>query len=1270
MNNHNNSQILQKVNPQKQFSHLFFVSPIKLDPEPEFSKLSQLVFADTLNRLFLKKTLNSEIIWGFNAFTPSLENFAKTNDNLFASRHVQDDDSNLLPGNQSATDNRLNFNTLKICLAQEEFWHNTNRLFEGRLDPKKTFNTLERRNIERMWSDLAELWLSNNIVKKHSLSLYNPVTRVSFSPDLDKKNIILDKQRSAAPIVKLKMTEISRRKMVHKILTETEIQIASQEGIKQELATRLLEIREIGGVGRKSRFDPSDSEYREELDSFQKSSFINSKYKSINWDTFNSNDEFEEEVRAIREKLHILEENIITLTKLKETINSKLPINFLTWLTSPFTFLANVAIAVNPEAEYSLYYLENNREFVLVSENRAIPVISLQIDPKTLNAEEMANAVTQGMDGGEYFDRIGEKIFKIASFLGKDLEGVEYDHPIDNSWWNLSWTEKSNCLKVYSHPDVATDKGTGIQTVAPGYNFIDFEIAGQRNLPIITLLDQDGNLVIDGNSKELSGLVGQFYIDASNTVTALLERKKALFAGLVTHLDQPFYLLWQGTDDQGNHQYIKQSLYLQAQKTYALSGEYVKNQLEKTNMESSRISYMLEKDQGSLALTSPNQIWGIPLPIWEDSQSNQIFIKSISQLVIKAINPIYILLNHRDLNPKLYETGQILIYTDKNTKLPLGINAVQYRSNILTDMRREKNMDADNFSNYASRVMEEIQSLFIKYPTIQIILDNDEQIRLSAWLNGTSSERNSHERIFYFYQALQEIQSTDQNLFEQSKEDLILDKFLPKGSIKLLKPQRPNLDEIIIMDELGGLFYRVPEVLNLNVVNALNTRIFSKLNKDIEETYYLWHSQEYYEWWIPSLALGSLNPGARHLILKSDIKAVISEEMLTEFSRESIRQCILEQEFAFVRTGEVNELEFQGKPINGEMSVELNDIDMQIAGSIYLKDTLSALDEQQRRVFTPLLENLTGIATKAHQGQNSKTNRQYYQHSLNVWLKVMTQDYCKQLKNAIDGLKFREAFQIYWSYLHHLYNRYCYYASTLDGYYLSESLSCLQDCLLKFCSIAWTIQPFSCRDICKALSMESSFEALPYMEVSVNQDLTTFEQEILENFQMMEDYLSQIEDIRLNYHTSGRQPLYADFGECNMDKYLTEVMCKSKNLVQRDLSKLEGQMVGISNKLGKIKIDLVIHEELSNIGFGRELEKALFDYVRRHVSSNPDSVKLSLQIAETENEDLVYAVIRNVNWSKLNFEIQWSPHLDRMSSDVLEVKDLAKFLIKQSSDEL
>ncbi|MDP3804355.1 MAG: isoleucine--tRNA ligase [Candidatus Omnitrophota bacterium] len=176
-----------------------------------------------------------------------------------------------------------------------------------------------------------------------------------------------------------------------------------------------------------------------------------------------------------------------------ESVYNNTPSYFIIWTTTPWTLLANVAIAVHPEFDYAL--VEN-----LGPQFRG---------EKFIIAKELVNGV---------MDKAGVKDFKILkTFKGRDLDGLEARHPFID-----------RISKVVLAEYVSMEEGTGCVHTAPGHGQEDYMTGKRYKLPTIMPVDSRGRF--DDTAGEFSRM------EVYEANIAILERLKSL--GKLVHEEE------------------------------------------------------------------------------------------------------------------------------------------------------------------------------------------------------------------------------------------------------------------------------------------------------------------------------------------------------------------------------------------------------------------------------------------------------------------------------------------------------------------------------------------------------------------------------------------------------------------------------------------------------------------------------------------------------------------------------------------------------------
>ena len=125
----------------------------------------------------------------------------------------------------------------------------------------------------------------------------------------------------------------------------------------------------------------------------------------------------------------------------------------MVWTTTPWTLPANVALAVNPNADYVEVRATN--ETLILAENRL----------------DILKGEHRGIK---------------SRFKGKDLLGLEYE-PL----YNYAKLDKKSYFVILGE-FVSTKEGTGLVHIAPAFGEDDMEVSKKNDLPVILNVDEEG----------------------------------------------------------------------------------------------------------------------------------------------------------------------------------------------------------------------------------------------------------------------------------------------------------------------------------------------------------------------------------------------------------------------------------------------------------------------------------------------------------------------------------------------------------------------------------------------------------------------------------------------------------------------------------------------------------------------------------------------------------------------------------------------------------
>ena len=247
------------------------------------------------------------------------------------------------------------------------------------------------------------------------------------------------------------------------------------------------------------------------------------------------------------------------------------------WTTMPFTVVTDELVGVKPDAEYE--YATVGSEVWVVCTGR-----------KEALAREL------GVEFGETKKR----------FLGKEIEGLVYEHPLED----MIPGQRSPEMEAKAHRVVAEDfvdvtTGTGLVHMSPANGEEDFAVAQKRGLPVFAPFDDRVHF-----TSEAGAFAGMFARDADEEVIEALREKGSLVsAGRITH---EYPVCWRSDD----------RLVWLARREYFYWVDRIRKDVVKA---AEKVDYFFEGPRNrflaGLAESPPwcvtrERVWGTPLPVW------------------------------------------------------------------------------------------------------------------------------------------------------------------------------------------------------------------------------------------------------------------------------------------------------------------------------------------------------------------------------------------------------------------------------------------------------------------------------------------------------------------------------------------------------------------------------------------------------------------------------------------------------------------------------
>jgi len=277
----------------------------------------------------------------------------------------------------------------------------------------------------------------------------------------------------------------------------------------------------------------------------------------------------------------------------------------LVWTTTPWTLPGNTAIAVNKDIDYvKIKVMSSGENYILAKSLLSV---------------------------------IKDNYAVIEEFRGEKLIGKSYK-PVFDYYKTVDMPDKENIWKIWHADFVTLEKGTGIAHEAPAFGEEDMELAKEFNIPFIRHVAPNGTFTKE--VKDFFGekvkpkddkATGQDHQRADILIIKYLAGKGTLFAKeKIVHSYPHCYRC-----DTPLLYYALPSWFVNIQK--------VKNNLLKTGEDMNWVPAHLKEGRFHNSMESApdwtisrNRYWASPLPIWKSLSGKLMFVNSLEDLKLKT----------------------------------------------------------------------------------------------------------------------------------------------------------------------------------------------------------------------------------------------------------------------------------------------------------------------------------------------------------------------------------------------------------------------------------------------------------------------------------------------------------------------------------------------------------------------------------------------------------------------------------------------------------
>ena len=270
-------------------------------------------------------------------------------------------------------------------------------------------------------------------------------------------------------------------------------------------------------------------------------------------------------------------------SKIKELNDCKIVI----WTTTPWTIPANKALAYNDSLDYLIIQISDEGNFK---------------DKKIVVAEALLDSFLKDCEIKEFKN--------LKKFKGKDFKDTICHHP----FFDLGYDQNIPMLEARF---VTTEQGTGIVHCAPSHGPDDFNLCLNNGIKAIETVDDDGKY-----TKNVSLFEGLHIFKANPVVIEKLKEQKNLLSnGELVH---SYPHSWRSKAPLVHRATPQWFISMESHKLRSKALKAIDDTTFYPSKGKERLKSMIETRPDWCV--SRQRVWGVPLPIFVNKQSNKILI--------------------------------------------------------------------------------------------------------------------------------------------------------------------------------------------------------------------------------------------------------------------------------------------------------------------------------------------------------------------------------------------------------------------------------------------------------------------------------------------------------------------------------------------------------------------------------------------------------------------------------------------------------------------